>query len=269
MSKATVNVLIFTYNQEIFVKETLDSVINQSYENITKVIIADDGSTDNTPNIIKEYALNNPTIEPILAKENKGIAYNMNRALKRANGDYISFLDGDDVMFNQKIEKQVNYLNANKDLAACAHDMNVLDSVKEEVIGKFSKVINFKKIESRIGVKSIFDPSLLICPSSIMYRADKIPVNGLDTRLKYWYEFLFIVDVLMNGDLGYIDEVLGIYRLHETNVTSSDDFKELGLENSLIVYSIIISRYPELFSLVKKRKSITYLAKILESIKKW
>ena len=58
----------------------------------------------------------------------------------------------------------------------------------------------------------------------------------------------------MNGDLGFIDEVLGIYRLHGTNVTSSDDFKEKGLENSLIVYSIILSRYPELYSKLKKEK---------------
>ena len=71
---------------------------------------------------------------------------------------------------SEKIEKQVNYLNANPDLVACAHDMNVFDSCKEEFNGEYSKIINFKEIESRIEVKSIFDPSLLICPSSIMYR---------------------------------------------------------------------------------------------------
>ena len=266
MSNSSVNVLIFTYNQENIVKDTIESVINQSYENISKIIIADDGSTDKTPTIIKEYARNNPHIEPILAQKNKGIAHNMNRALKRVNGDYVSFLDGDDLMFQQKIERQVNYLNANHDLVACAHDMDVFDSCEGKLQGKFSEVISFNNIKGNIGVKSILDSSLFICPSSIMYRAEKIPVDGFDTRLTYWYDFLFIVEVLMKGDMGFIDEVLGSYRLHEANVTSSPAFKELGLENTLIVYSIILARYPELYSQIKKRKSTTYLAKILEYI---
>lgn len=267
MEKPSVHILIFTYNQESIVKDTLESVLNQSYSNITKIIIADDGSTDNTPNIINYYASNNPSIKPILAKKNKGIAYNMNRALNCADGEYVSFLDGDDIMRKQKIENQVNYLNANQDLAGCAHDMDVFDTCKGEFLGKYSETINFKKIEGRIDVKSIFDPALLICPSSIMYRIEKIPINGLDTRIKYWYEFLFIVEVLMNGDIGFIDKVLGEYRLHGNNVTSSEVFKQESLENSLIVYSIILSKYPELHSQVKKRKTVTYLAKILEFIR--
>jgi glycosyltransferase involved in cell wall biosynthesis len=268
MSKPSVNILIFTYNQEALVKETIESVINQSYENITRIIIADDGSTDKTPEIIKEYALNNPSIEPVLGNKNKGIAHNMNRALKRADGDYISFLDGDDMMHRQKIEKQVKYLGENPDLVACAHDMDVFDSCKGESLGKFTEVLNFRKMEDRIGVKSVFDPSLLLCPSSVMYRNEIIPNNGLDTRLKYWYDFLFTVEVLVKGDMGFMDEILGMYRLHGANATQSQDMKELGLENALLAYSIIISRYPELYPLVKKRRNATYVSKILECIKR-
>lgn len=267
MSKPSVNILVFTYNQENLVKDTLESVINQSYENISKIIVADDGSIDKTPEIIKEYALNNPLIEPVLAKKNKGIAYNMNRALNRADGDYIAFLDGDDMMHPQKIEKQVKYLVKNPDLVACAHDVDVFDSVKGESLGKFSEVINFSKIQNRITVQLIFEPSVLLCNSSIMYKYEKIPVNGLDTRLKYWYEFLLIVEVLMKGDLGFMDEILGVYKLHGANATLSRDMNELGLENALLAYSIIISRHPELYYLVKKRRTATYVAKILYYIK--
>ncbi len=191
MSKSSVNVLIVTYNQETLVKDTLNSVLNQSYDNISKIVVADDGSTDETPNIIKQYALNNPLIEPILAKKNKGITYNMNRALKHANGDYISFIDGDDQMYPQKIEKQVNYLNKNPDLVGCAHDMDVFDSLKGKMLGKFSEVMSFKnKMEDKMRVESLFDPSTLLCPSSAMHRSEKLPINGFDNRLKYWSEFL-------------------------------------------------------------------------------
>lgn len=266
MSKPSVNVLIFTYNQESLIKDTIESVLNQSYKNIKKIIIADDGSKDKTPLIIKEYTSHNSIITPILAKKNKGIAYNMNRALTLADGDYVSFLDGDDLMLYKKIEKQVDYLEANPDLVSCAHDMNVLDSSNGKFIGEFSKIISFKKIRGKINVKSAFDTSLMVCPSSVMYRREKIPINGLDTRLKYFPEFLFGVEVLMKGDLGFIDEILGIYKLHNSNVTSSDDFKKMGFENALMVYSIILSRYPELYHEVKKRKCATYLARILQCI---
>lgn len=267
MSKSSVNVLIFTYNQENLVKDTIESVINQSYENITKIIISDDGSTDETPNIINKYASNNPVIEPVLAKKNKGITYNMNRALKRVDSDFVSYLDGDDLMSQQKIEKQVNYLNENPNLVACLHDMDVFDLVKGKSLGKFSEVLNFDKIGSKISVNQIFNPSLFLCPSSAMYRTEKIPINGFDNRLKYWSEFLFMVEVLMKGDIGFINEVLGSYRLHGDNATSSQDLKKIDFENSLMVYSIIISKYPELYSLVKKRRNSTYMGKIFESVK--
>ncbi len=268
MNKPSVNILIFTYNQENLVKETIESVINQSYDNITRIIIADDGSTDKTPEIIERYALNNPSIKPVLAKRNKGIAYNMNRALTRADGEYISFLDGDDMMHRHKIEKQVKYLIENPDLVACAHDMDVFDSCKGESLGKFSEVINYRKMGEKIGINSVFDPSLLLCPSSVMYKHEIIPVKGLDTRLRYWYDFLFTVEVLVNGEMGFMDEVLGLYKLHGANATQSQDMKELGLENALLAYSIIISRYPGLYPLVKKRRNATYISKILECIKR-
>jgi glycosyltransferase involved in cell wall biosynthesis len=268
MAKPSVDILIFTYNQEKLVKDTIESVINQSYENISKIIVADDGSTDKTQELINAYAIDNPLIEPVLGKENKGIAYNMNRALKRSNAYYVSFLDGDDIMFQHKIKKQVEYLTKNPDLVACAHDMDVFDVCKGKSLGNFSEVINFKKVERKITLESLFNPSLLLCPSSIMYKSEIIPNNGLDSRLKYWYDFLFIVEVLIKGDLGVMDEVLGSYKLHEGNATKSIDMNELGLENALLAYSIIIAKYPELYSLVKKRRNATYVSKIMECIKK-
>lgn len=268
MSKSSVNICIVTYNQENLVRDTLDSVLNQSYDNITKIVVADDGSTDETPNTIMEYASNNPSIQPILAKENKGITYNMNRTLKHADSDYVSILDGDDQMYPQKIEKQVEFLDINPDLTGCVHDMDVFDSCNGEMLGKFSEVISFKnKIEDRIRVESIFDPALLLCPSSTMYRFEKLPLSGYDNRVKYFSEFLFIVEVLMKGDLGFMDDVLGLYNLHGSNASLSKGMKESGLETALIVYSIIQSRYPELHSLVKRRRNATYLANILECVK--
>ncbi|MGP8025019.1 MAG: glycosyltransferase family 2 protein [Methanobacterium sp.] len=267
MNDPSVDVVIITYNQENFINDTINSVIKQSYENIGKIIVSDDGSTDKTPSIIETYVSNNSLIEPVLAKNNKGIAYNINRALKRVDGDYISILGGDDLMLQQKIEKQVNYFNINPDVVACVHDMDVFDSFTGKSLGKFSEVMSFKKIKDKVGVESLFDPAICHCDSSVMYRAEKISEIGFDERLKFRNDFLFDVEVLMKGKLGFIDEILGRYRIHGDNVTLSDEVKKFGLEDSLIAYSIIIARYPELHSLVNKRRNATYMANILECVR--
>ena len=266
MNKPSVDVVIITYNQENLIKETIESVTNQTYDNLMKIIVTDDGSTDKTPKIIEDYAANNPIIKPILAKKNKGIAHNINRALKYVSSDYVCIMGGDDLMHAQKIEKQVNYLNSKDDLVACGHDMDVFNTNISESMGKFSEIISFKKVNGELNIKSIFDPSLFICPSSFLYIREKLPKNGFDTRLKYLNDFLFTVKLLMKGNIGYTDEILGTYRIHQNNVTYNEDAQMLAFEDSLIAFSIIVSRYPELVNEVKKRKQALYMNQILKSI---
>jgi len=267
MNKPSVDISVVTYNQEDLIEETLDSIINQSYENIKRIIVCDDGSKDYTPNIIEEYALKDNRIVPILAKKNKGIAYNVNRGLKQVKSDYVCAVGGDDLMYKHKIEKQVEYLSSNTDLIGCAHDMDVFNNNSGLSLGKFSEIISFKKIEGKINIESIFDPSIFLCSSSFLYKSEIIPENGFDIRLKYLNDFVFNVDILMKGNLGYIDEVLGTYRIHGNNVTASEEAKIMGFEDALIAFSIILSRYPELYKLVKQRKVATYVDQILKSIK--
>ena len=145
--------------------------------------------------------------------------------------------------------------------------MDVFNTIQGESLGKFSEIYSYKNVEEELSVESIFDPSLFLCSSSFLYRAEIIPENGYDTRLKYLNDFLFGVEILMKGNLGFIDEVLGTYRIHEKNITSNEKTKKLAFEDALIAFSIILSRYPELVKVVKKRKQALYIDQILKSIK--
>jgi len=263
-----VSVITITYNQEDYIAEAIESVLGQTYKNI-ELIVADDGSTDNNPAIINEYAGKHSIIKPILAKENKGIAYNINRALKLVEGQYVAWVDGDDVMFPQKIEKQVRYLNTNLDVIACGHDMEVFRSPTGESLGRHSKVISTKKPKGKIDVKSLFDPTFFLCPpSALMVRREYIPAHGFDTRLKYGADLLFYIEVLRNGKFGYIDEVLGKYRRHSKSLTGSDAAEKIGFEERLIILSIVMARYPELYKLIKKRRTAFYVYEAVESVKR-
>jgi len=261
-----VDILMTTYNQEDFIRETLESVVNQTYDNIKNIIVTDDGSNDNTPKIIEEYANKYPIINPILAKENKGIAYNLNRGLAQLESEYVAFIAGDDVMFPQRVEKQVEYLNNNPDVVVCSHDMDVFNSMTGKSMGRFSEILNHKKVNGKTGVNYLFDPAMNQSPSSYMYLKDAIPKKGMDTRLKLLNELIFDVDVLMQGKLGYIDEVLGMYRIHSNNAHTSNYSQNYAFEEFLISYAILTQRYPEIVGLIKRARSNLYFGKVIRCI---
>ena len=97
MKPPLVSVVICTYNQQNFVRETLDSVLAQTYPNI-EIIVGDDGSTDTTPEILREYATRFPNkIKVVLSPINTGIPSNINRAMAQHTGEFVAWLDGDDV----------------------------------------------------------------------------------------------------------------------------------------------------------------------------
>ncbi|MEK7079462.1 MAG: glycosyltransferase family A protein [Patescibacteria group bacterium] len=129
INKPLVSVLICSHNAEKFIKSTLTSVLNQTYRNI-EILILDNDSTDNTVPIIRTLALHSrplltyevkkgPSVRLIEGKENIGPYRGLNLLLNLAKGKYIAINDHDDIWHPEKIEKQVTFLEANKEYAGC------------------------------------------------------------------------------------------------------------------------------------------------------
>lgn len=109
MEEKKVAVILSTYNGERFVREQLDSILNQTYKNF-EIVVRDDGSSDNTVNIIKEYQKNNKNIT-LYERENVGFVKSFFELLKLADADYYSYADQDDIWIENKIELAVQELN--------------------------------------------------------------------------------------------------------------------------------------------------------------
>ncbi len=110
MLEPKASVVVCTYNQQAFVRETLDSVLTQTYQNV-EIIITDDGSTDDTPHILTEYVERYPDrVRVVLSEKNTGIPANINRGLAWRSGELLVILDGDDLMLPDKLAKQVCFL---------------------------------------------------------------------------------------------------------------------------------------------------------------
>ncbi|MCD9574705.1 glycosyltransferase family 2 protein [Flavobacterium soyae] len=107
-----VSILTPTYNTEKFIRATIESVQNQTYQN-WEMILVDDASTDETAKIISDFADKDSRIKLFKLPKNSGNGFARNVALEKASGKYIAFLDADDLWFTNKLEKQLQFLKAN------------------------------------------------------------------------------------------------------------------------------------------------------------
>jgi len=107
-STPLVSIVVTVYNKEDFIKKTLESTLQQSYQNL-EIIVVDDGSTDRSSEIIYGYASSDHRIK-MIGQQNSGVASAINRGLREVQGEYIVILDGDDIIYPKYIERAVKYL---------------------------------------------------------------------------------------------------------------------------------------------------------------
>ena len=117
------SVVIVTFNHERYIAEAIDSVLMQEVDFSYEILIGDDGSSDRTPEIVKEYASKWDCIIPICRDENIGPNRNAFDVLMRTKGEYIAFLDGDDYWTDPlKLQTQVDFLDSHKEFIGCTQN---------------------------------------------------------------------------------------------------------------------------------------------------
>jgi len=262
-----VSVVIPTYNQVSFVKETIDSVLAQDYPSL-QIIVTDDGSTDGTAQIVQDYAQQYPDkVVAVVSEKNTGIPANLNRGFRQVKGEYIAWLGGDDLMLPGKISKQVMLMQQRPDAVGCCHDAEVFQSHDGKVIGSFCQLMNGRPKYKEGGVELRFAQNYFTLPSTVMIRSIAAPQHGFDERLKYQNDWLFDVEVFSHGKCVPLNEVLGRYRRHENNVTGNSHLLNTGPEEVMISLAIIESRYPDLYRYVNKRRKQMYLSLAVRSFR--
>lgn len=254
-----VSVAVVTYNQKIFLKECIDSILAQDYQNM-EIIVADDGSTDGTDELLLSYQkeARHPFILRI-SKVNNGVTQNQNEALFACNGKYISWMAGDDLMLPGKISKQVEFLENNPEYSICYHDLDVFDSKSNQTIKKFSQTD-----KPRVGsLVTLIKYGSFNGAVSNMVRRSSSPKNGFDLRVPVASDWLYFVECLWDGGrIGYINEVLGRHRRHDKNVTSMNVRKPSlsGIQDHLFSCDIIVSRAPQFVKEINGRKAYVLLS---------
>ncbi|ADY51388.1 glycosyl transferase family 2 [Pseudopedobacter saltans DSM 12145] len=252
-----VSICCITYNQEKYIGHAIESFLMQKTNFKYEVIIGDDCSTDRTCEIMESYCQMHPNKIKLLKNvQNLGGTKNQVKVIREAKGKYIAICDGDDYWTDPlKLQKQVDFMEANPDCVICCHYTKVIDEEGKLV---------YEHPEPKMLIHYYED--LLIGnrketrTSSLLVRNTK-EVTDIDTY--NWYYKAYGADVMFKlfilskteQKIYVLPEVMGVYRLHRGGMWSLLDSK-IKQDRSISDFNIIIAHFP--YSRLYKKKLLTY-----------
>ncbi len=218
-----VSVKTITYNHEKYIAQAIESVMMQHVTFDYELVIGEDCSTDNTRNIVLAYRDRYPDkIRVLLADTNLGALNNSERTEAACRGEYVAYLEGDDFWTSSdKLQKQVDFLDNHPECSICFHNVNVLSDSQGQIIRQYcgTDQKEFTALEDILVANYI--PTC-----SVMFR------NRFIQKLPDWFAKLPMTDWpthVMNaqhGNIGYINEVMATYRVHDGGVWSRMGYAE-------------------------------------------
>lgn len=222
--KPVISSVIVSYNHEAFIREAIESALAQKGDFHHEIILADDGSTDRTPEIISDYVARNPyRMRSIGRGRNLGISGNYRHAFAEAEGRFIAILEGDDYWNDpEKLSKQANVLTRNPEASMVLARIELLDMKKgerrlldrQEGLPKLLTARHFAEDESL---------NLIVNLSCCMFRSEimkRLPDALYEHRLSE-IALAFYLDRI--GPIGFVPEVLSTYRLNAQSVWTGAD----------------------------------------------
>jgi glycosyltransferase involved in cell wall biosynthesis len=166
-----VTVLIPVFNRERFVSEAIESVLGQDFADF-ELLIVDDGSTDRTPEVLREWAARDPRVVIVTSEGNEGIPGALNRGLANARGEYIARLDSDDLMMPHRLAEQVAVLDSRPDVVLVSSAYEIIDESGQH-LGMHRGGEPHEVVVYLLGFHNIVGGH-----SQVMYRRDDVLAAG-------------------------------------------------------------------------------------------
>lgn len=239
-----VSVVIPCFNSEAWISETLLSVFKQTYSNV-EVIVIDDGSTDDTKNIVLNYK----NKVHYYYQKNKGPSAARNLGVKKSKGEYIAFLDSDDLWELTKISKQIKFLKANKDIHLVFSNVNIMNEEGVILYTHYNEVPSDKKEI----IKYFFSGRITMNTPTIVARKDSIlTIGGFDEELPLREDHFFLMKMAQKYNIYHFKEPLVNRRVSQQSMSNSINVEKIfELNNPFLIKSIELFPY-----LAKYRKSV-------------
>ena len=214
-----VSVIITCYNQQAYIAQAIESVMNQTFSD-WECIIIDDGSTDNSESVYAKYTQKDKRIK-YFYQENQGVSVARNKGFQLCKGEFIHFLDGDDFIAKNKIEKQIEFLQANAEYDICysnySHyfqDKNIIQPADHIPVAKLPLEDFLFRWDRNIGTTI----------HSALFRRNIWEENELPFPIDYTSRYedwvFWVITALKNTKIAHLEFNGAYYRIHENNLTS-------------------------------------------------
>lgn len=203
-----ISVLMPVYNSELYLREAVDSILNQTFSDF-ELLIIDDASTDQSVAIIQSYT--DARIQLIVKPKNTGYTNSLNYGLTIARGKFIARMDSDDISLPTRFEKQIAYLEAHPDVALCGTQYQIIASEKTSKHPITHSAILVKLLEGCfIAHPTVMINNSFLRQNNLSYDVDAEPAEDYDL----WSRIVFL------GKVSNLDEVLLLYRVSVNQVSS-------------------------------------------------
>lgn len=251
-----ISIIVPIYNVQEYLRTCLDSLLNQSFEKDFEVICINDGSTDKSLEILREYQIYSRI--KVINQDNQGLSKARNRGIEQASGDYLMFIDSDDylannnvlsLLYNEVVKEDLDFVAGTVEFSYDNKEKNFTVLYPEELTNKnFKGSVLFEKIINKVDYLSI--------PCNKIYKKDFITRNNL-----YFYEGIIYEDIeftvrcYFNADkIKIINSNIFMYRQRENSITNNDIMFKEKYKNYLFVAESLIG-----FNKLHQSKAINQL----------
>lgn len=242
------SVIIPNYNHALFLRERIDSVLNQTYTDF-EIIILDDHSTDNSRQIIEEYRSNNKVSHILLNEKNSNsLLLQWKKGVELAKGDWIWIAESDDIADPAFLEKCINSIHNQSTAGLWYSDSNILNDTNQEITSRFSerkntifKTQKWNHAYFQNGIAEIneclkYDCTVNNVSAAVFKRDLALPLLYQATQFRYYPDWYFFLKLCLLTDICYSPKPLNTYRFHSGSVSNT----ETSLVNSKREYFEIL-----------------------------
>jgi len=235
-----VSVLIKCYNHARYIRQTLESILSQTYQDF-EIVITDDGSTDDTAEILRCF--DDPRISIEFLPNNIGISGAMNATIARAKGDYLAIINSDDFATPNRLQAQVDFLDANQNVSAIFTSAQLVNETGEPLAGAnpFDIPEQLKSFSRKAWLRFFFFERNVLCAPSAMIRREAYADVGLyDRRLTNLQDFDMWIRLLIERHaIHVLPEKLTFFRIRDDKANTSADKLETHLRSNFEMTKIL------------------------------
>lgn len=239
-----VSVIVTTYNRKEYLTETIQSILNQTYQDFELIVI------DNFSNYDFYALIESFKNEKIIALQNQNngiIAINRNIGINQAKGEYIAFCDDDDIWIQNKISKQMDVFDKDKSLVLCCTNRLIINSN-----GKRSEMKSLNWIPSKYNLSNLL-LSNFVSYSSVLLKREILNKTGVfpnDLKFKAIEDYHLWLRIVYYGKIFFLNEMLVLYRIHDSNISTK---LSKGAARNILLFTDLFNKYK--FSISDKIKA--------------